>query len=189
MKFVQFVLMGLTVLAEAVVDGSASGAAVVVDAAAEIAAFIEAETAKLSDALKAAIAEGHLTPERGEVEIGAKASPTKVAASRFYLQLWANDAQGMAVLCNGKLGCVTPRPEGDDTRTEVEKAKGACDYFNYGYDLRINANVRAALMATLEGPEKAIKQSVDNCVKNLGMTEDEARTFVIAQRTKAGLPV
>jgi hypothetical protein len=183
MKFMSLVLAGLSVLCEAVVDGAASG----VDAAV---AFVQIEVGKLSDALQAAIRDGHIVATRGEVVITDKASPTGKGAKSFYLQMDAQDAQGMMALCNGKLGPSTAKPaEGDDTRTDEQKAPGACDYFNYGKDLDVRAKVRAQLMSSLEGPEKAIKKAVDNLVANAGMAEGEAREFVLAQRRKAGLAV
>lgn len=189
MKFYEVVLMGLSFLMEAVVEGSGGGTAVV-DEAKEAAAFVAAEVAKLSDDLKAAINDGHVVASRGEVVISQKASPTGKGTSGFYLQMDAMNARGQAVLCNGKLEPATPKPsEGEDTRTDVQKAPGACDYFNYGRDLDVRAKVRAQLMSGLEGPEKAIKKAVDSLVANAGFSEADARALVLAQRTKAGLAV
>jgi hypothetical protein len=137
-----------------------------------------------------AVEAGDVKAVQDKVSISEKASPTGKAAEMAYTRYVAVTARGMAALCDGKLEPAKDKPEtGDDTRTDAEKAPGACDYFNYGFDLDVRATVRAKLMSTLEGPEKAIKKAIDTLVNNAGFSETDARALVIAQRTKAGLPV
>lgn len=186
MRMIASLVAGFVTLAEAVSDGSGGGATGVVDV---IADFIATESGKLSEGLRQAIADNHVIPTRAEVVITDKASPTGKGAKAFYLALSAQDAQGMAALCDGKLSPATAKPEGEDTRTKEQAAPGACDYFNYGKDLDVRADVRSKLMSALEGPEKAIKKATDALVANTGMNEAAAREFVVAQRKTAGMPV
>jgi hypothetical protein len=148
------------------------------------------DTTKLSPEIQKAIEEKNVAASTELVKISEKSSPNGKAAERPYVMLRALNARGMAVLCGGKLEPATDKPEeGDDTRTDDEKRPGAADYFNYGFDLDVRAKVRASLMSDLEGPEKAIKKAVDSLVANTGMSETDARDFVLAQRKKAGLAV
>jgi hypothetical protein len=146
--------------------------------------------ARVPEVFRNAITAGYLRLTEGEVKISAKSSPTNKDETRQYPKLEALTAEGMAILCGGKIEPATSAPdEGKDERTEDQKKAGACDYFNYGYDLTVRAKERAALESALEGPEKAIKKAVDALVANAGFTADEARAMVIAQRQKQGLPV
>lgn len=148
------------------------------------------QVGKLSDAVRQAITDGNVKAELGEVKISKDASPTKTEAKQGYVKLLALNARGMAALCNGKLEPQTAKPEeGEDTRTDDQKAVGAADYFNYGFDLDVRASVRAKLVSSLEGPEKAIAKAVKGLMDNAGMSETEATDFVKAQRVKAGLAV
>lgn len=169
-----------------VADGATTAVAEAADAAK---LFVDAAVAKLADDIREGIKAGHIVASRGEVVISEKASPTGKGAKSFYLQMDAQNAVGMALLAGGKMEPATLKPEGDDTRTDEQKAVGACDYYNYGRDLDVRAKVRQQLMSELEGPEKSIKKAVDSLVANTGMAEADARTFVLAQRTKAGLAV
>lgn len=143
----------------------------------------------LPQAILDAIAAGHLDHTIAEVNISAKASPTKKDESRSFDSLMALDAEGMALLCSGKIETQTPKPaEGKDERTEFQKKLGACDHFNYGYDLRVRAQVRDALVTSIEGPEKTIEKLVK---ANVAMfdTEAETREFVIARlKSKGTIP-
>jgi len=146
--------------------------------------------AALPDMVKAAIAAGDVASSIDEVKIGKDKSPTGKDEVSRYVRLSAMSAKGQLALCNGKMVPSTPKPEeGEDERTEVEKADGACDYFNYGYDLNRRAEVRQALSNILQGPEKAIKKAVDGLVANGGFTAEEAREIVVRQRMKVGLAV
>lgn len=110
-----------------------------------------------------AIQNGDLRREQDDVTVSAKASPNGKEAKRAYTKYVALTATGMAALCGGKFDPMTPKPEeGEDTRTDAQKEAGACDYFNYGYDLEARATARQALMNELEGPEKQIKKAVVN---------------------------
>lgn len=117
--------------------------------------------ATLSEGLQAAINEGHIVATYGTVEVTDKASPTGKGSKNEYVRLDAQDASGMALLCDGKMKPATPKPsEGDDKRTDAEKAIGAADYFNYGRDLDVRSGIRQKMMSALEGPEKAVKKFV-----------------------------
>ncbi len=156
----------------------------------EVAYDLAGNIAKLSDAVRQAITDGNVKAEAGEVKISKDASPTKTEAKQPYVKLLALNARGMAALCSGKLEPQTAKPdEGEDARTDEQKAVGAADYFNYGFDLDVRASVRAKLVSSLEGPEKAIAKAVKGLMDNAGMSEADATAFVKAQRTKAGLAV
>lgn len=145
---------------------------------------------EMNDMLKAAIEAGDVVVVTDKVTISEKASPNGKAAEQEYQRYSAQNGRGMAALCNGKLEPATSKPEeGDDTRTDVQKQAGACDYFNYGFDLEARAQARAKLMSSLEGPEKAILKAVKSLVDNAGFSEAQARELVINQRKAANLPV
>lgn len=132
----------------------------------------------LTDIVKAAIEAGHVKAEDAVVEITDKASPTGKGAKMPYTRLYALDAQGMAAICDGKIEPATEKPtEGKDERTDAQKAAGAADYFNYGYDLNVRAEIRQKLMGTLEGPEKQIKKAFDGMVL-AGYSKEEAAELV-----------
>ena len=134
--------------------------------------------AEFSDLVKAAIEAGHIKVETKTVEISDKASPTTKGVAADYQRLYAQNAQGMAAICNGKIVPATDKPaEGKDERTDEEKAAGACDYFNYGHDLEVKAEIRQELMDTLVGPEKGIKKAYDGAVL-MGYSKTEAADLV-----------
>jgi hypothetical protein len=127
---------------------------------------------------------------KSDVTIRAKSSPTKKDEVQPFLSYFAQNARGMSALCNGKIPPQTPKPaEGKDERSEEQKAVGACDYFNYGYDLDLRQPIRVSLEDSLAGPEKAIEKQVKSLVDGGLMTAEEATTWVIAQRKIKGLPV
>ena len=135
----------------------------------------------LSEQVVAGITEGHIVKDDGEVKISANVSPNGKETKGTYVRLLAQDAIGMAILCGGKVAPATPKPEdGKDERSAEEKAAGACDYFNYGYDLEVRAGVRADLIGTLEGPEKQIKKLFDGLVLG-GWDKDEAVSMIKTQ--------
>ena len=138
----------------------------------------------LPEHILAAIAESHVAHVVSAVKISPKASPTKKEESASYDQLDAQDAEGMAALCAGKLELQTPTPtEGDDDRTPEQKRLGAANHFNYGYDLARRAKCRAKLVTRLEGPEKAIEKGVKALMDSDAYdNEDEARAHIISRR-------
>jgi hypothetical protein len=152
-------------------------------------AYVFTTFEQLPAELKAAVDAGDVSAIEDKVSISDKASPTGKGLERSYIRLGANTAKGMAVLNGGKINPASPKPEqGDDTRTDEQKANGACDYHNYGYDLDARAKIRAGMMTELEGPEKAINKAVKALV-DAGMPEDTARNIIVEQRRKAGLAV
>lgn len=148
---------------------------------------MKAETLAL---VETAINDKNVRAVKDVVKISAKASPDNKDHEKEYTRYEALNARGMAALCGGKIEPSTSAPaEGKDERTDDQKANGACDYFNYGFDLDQRASVRASLMGELEGPEKAIAKLVKALVDGGLMTEPEAREYVVAQRTAKGLAV
>lgn len=143
---------------------------------------------ELPAAILQGIVDGHIDHSIETVKITAKSSPTNKDESQEFDALYALDAQGMAILCGGKIEPQTQAPtEGEDTRTEEQKRLGACDHFNYGRILSVRQNVRSALETRLEGPEKSIEKTVKaNLVSGMFETEAEAREFVITRLKATG---
>ena len=138
----------------------------------------------LPDAIMAAITSKDLRHEIGEVKISAKVSPTKKDEKTSYDALFPLTAQGMAVLCGGKLEAQTPRPtEGKDERSKEQRRKGAADYMGYGYDLERRAAVRGDLISGLEGPEKRDNAAAKALVASGAFeSAEEALDFVTTRR-------
>ena len=130
----------------------------------------------------------HIAHAIEEVVIKAKTSPTKKDEARQFDAFYALDAEGMMILCNGKIEPATPAPaEGKDERTDEEKAYGACDHFNYGRLLNVRQVERGRLEASIEGPEKQIAKLVKAMIDgNLADNEQEARDEVITRLKKKG---
>ena len=138
------------------------------------------DLAKLPENIQTGIAEGHLLPVWSEVEVSDDASPTGKGVIQEYIRLYSLDAQGMSILNNGKIKPATPAPaEGEDKRTEEEKAKGACDYHDYGHDLEVKRKIRMGIMAGLEGPDKAVKKAVSG-LKAMEHSDEEIVTMIKA---------
>jgi hypothetical protein len=132
----------------------------------------------MTDAVKAAVEAGNIIAVEASVEVSAKASPTGKDEKRSYTKLLAQNAAGMAAMMAGKIEPATARPTDEkgkpvdpDPRTPEQSAAGVCDAFNYGFDLWVRQEERPKLLATLEGPEKAIKASVKGLQ---AMGDDEA---------------
>lgn len=133
------------------------------------------------------IEEGHLLPVWSEIEISDEASPTAKGVLTEYIRLYSLDVQGISILNDGKMKPQTPKPTtGDDTRTDEEKRKGACDYHDYGHDLEVKRVIRQAIMKTLEGPEKAIKVSVVG-LRGMGILDSEIPAMIKASPRWAGV--
>jgi hypothetical protein len=113
-----------------------------------------------TEQVAAAVANGDIREEQAEVTVSAKASPDGKEHKRGYTALRPQSFAGMLALCNGKVEPSTPKPEGKDERTADEKAAGACDYFDYAYDLEVRAKIRAQIIASLDGPDKAIAKAI-----------------------------
>jgi len=147
-------------------------------------------TPEHADAIRKAVAEKHIAAVQSKVTIRAKSSPTKKDESQPYIAYFANDARGMSVLCGGKIEPAMVKPEeGKDERTGAQRAPGACDYFNYGFDLDVRQPIRIMLEDSLAGPERAIEKVVKSLVDGGLFGEKDAREFVVSQRTARGLPV
>lgn len=132
---------------------------------------------RIAEAYRPLVASGAIvaTLDKVQVEVKGKDEPAK----REYVRLTAASIEGALALTGGRMNKVA---EGD------EKGNGVLDYFNYGYDLGIRSNERNKLLASLEGPEKAIERGVKGLIA-AGIPEATARTIVIEQRKAQGLPV
>lgn len=166
--------------------GSGSGSAAVLESKVEIvdgrtigadatdAELGAVETAEGYDAgsLVAARKAGQVRATWSRVEVSAKKSPTGKGGKKSYVRLEALNARGMSAICKGVIDPAPAREEG-----QPKPQVGACDYFNYGSDLDRKAPVRASLMGTLEGPEKAVKKTVLGLLA-AEMSADEIRAFL-----------
>ena len=120
---------------------------------------------KFTQMVRDAIAAGHILATWKDVTVAEKTSPTGKELTVNYIRCEALSIQGMAALSGGKIPPATSRPEkGDDTRTDAEKATGACDYHNYGFDLQARAPLRVHLLDEVKGPEAAVKVAVKGCI-------------------------
>jgi hypothetical protein len=136
---------------------------------------VATELLKESAAIQQAVADGHIAADITDVDIrhGAQQNPTGKNLFGFYLRLLAMDTEGQLALCNGlERPSVVPKdekgntiPEDKRTAEQIEAAKvGACDWFNYGSDLERKQLCRKAILAAVEGPEKAIRKSFEGMI-------------------------
>src|SRR5262245_16569979 len=95
----------------------------------------DADIATLTESQAAGVRAGNILASWDSVEVTDKASPTGKGGTKPYIRLEAQNAQGLNQLFNGHINPAKPKPEGEDTRSDDDKAKGACDYANYGCDL------------------------------------------------------
>lgn len=152
--------------AEVIIDGHTIGA-LATDA--EINAVEKAE-GFTAGALVTARNEGKIRAAWHVVTVNN--TPTGKPAVKAYVRLESLSAQGMSALCKGVM---VPAPEAKDG--EPKPQAGACDFFNYGFDLDRKAPVRAEIMRSLEGPEKAVKKAVIGALA-AEMSVEEIRAFV-----------
>jgi hypothetical protein len=138
---------------------------------------VPATDARIAEAFKALVESGAIVATEDSVKVEQKGKDEP--ATRGYVRLTAATIEGALALCSGRMNKVA---EGDD------KGNGVLDYFNYGYDLGVRSNERNKLLASLEGPEKAIERGVKGLVA-AGIPEAKAREIVIEQRKAQGLPV
>lgn len=143
---------------------------------------------ELPESFKEGILAGHIDHQIEEVKIAAKSSPTGKDEVDKFDAFYALDADGMAIICKGKIEPKTEKPfEGEDTRTDVQKLIGACDHFNYGFNLSQRQAARSALETRIEGPEKSIEKAVKaNMAAGMFDTESETREFVIGRMKAQG---
>lgn len=108
-----------------------------------------------------------------------------------YDKLIALNFDGAKLLCGGKETVATDKPEnGEDTRSDAEKAKGAADHFNYGFDLEVKRELRSKLAELIEGPAKAIAKAAQTMLdQGVAETIEDAVAMVKAGRLRKGLPV
>lgn len=152
---------------------------------------LSAMPAEKAEAIRKGVMEGHILVDRNaKVTVRAKSSPTKKDENQPYVAYFAKTGRGMALLCGGKVEPAMVKPaEGKDERTDVQRAPGACDYFNYGFDLDVRQPIRVKLEDSLSGPEKAIDKMVKQLVDGGLFNEPDARAFVLVKRQEQGLPV
>ena len=148
----------------------------------------ESDLLTLSEHQRNGVNAGHIRASWDKVTISAQAGKTAKDTVGAYIRLEALNTQGLSLLFDGKINPETPKPEkGEDTRTPEEKQRGACDYANYGYDLERRASIRQKLMATLEGPEKAVKNAVKGML-GLEMEPAEIKDRIINSPKFKGTP-
>ncbi len=108
-----------------------------------------------------------------------------------YEKFIAANFEGQKLLSGGKEVIATSAPaKGEDTRSEADKAKGATDHYNYGFDLEVKRELRAKLAELIEGPAKAIAKAAQTMLdQGVAETLDDAIAMVKAGRVRKGLPV
>lgn len=144
-----------------------------------------------AEAIAEAITAGQLS-DGGKTDVTISAKVTKTRDEFVtYDKLVALTFVGQALLAGGKEAPATAAPaEGKDERTEDQKAKGACDHFNYGFDLEVKRELRGKLAELIEGPAKAIAKAATTLLdQGVADTLEEAVAMVKAGRAKKGLPV
>lgn len=153
----------------------------------------ERTVSQLPQPILDAIVAGHLGHDVEAVTIAAKTSPSQKDEKREFDALYALDADGMSLLCGGKLEPQTSKEdlekagikEGTD-EFKAARRNGACDHFNYGRILTVRATVRKALEESLEGFEKSImKLAKTNLEGGMADTIEEARDAIVARWIKA----
>lgn len=130
--------------------------------------------ARIPESLRPLVESGAIVATIDKVKVEVKGKPEP--ATREYVRLTAATIEGALALTDGRMTKVT---EGD------AKGNGVLDYFNYGYDLGVRSNERNRLLASLEGPEAAIRRGVKGLVA-AGIAEDAARTIVVNQLKAQG---
>jgi len=151
-----------------IVDGHQIGA----DASDSELQIVEKAEGFAPDSLVTARTEGLISASWSRVEVKAANSPTGKGGKRAYVRLTALHIKGASAICKGVVSPAAPKVDG-----QPKPQAGVCDFFNYGSDLDRKAPVRAALMTTLEGPEKAVKKMVQGLVA-AEMSADEIRALV-----------
>lgn len=162
MKFIGFRVAGLMFQAD-----EANGKA---DGPVQVAATDE----RIPESLRALVASGAIVATEDAVKVEQKGKDEP--ATRGYVRLTAATIEGALALCGGRMTKVT---EGDD------KGNGVLDYFNYGFDLGVRSNERNRLLASLEGPEKAIERGVKGLVA-AGIDRATAIGIVVTQLKAQG---
>lgn len=145
-----------------------------------------------ADAIAAGIEAGDLANVGStDVTIKMGTSGAKKDETLPYEKLVALTFDGQLILSGGKMEPGTDAPkEGKDERTKEQKQKGACDHFNYGYDLDIKRELRRQLSEELEGPAKVILKAAERLVDaGLFDTVDEAVADIKEKRAAKGLAV
>lgn len=135
---------------------------------------VPASDARIPENLKPLVESGAIvaTDDKVTVAIKGKEEP----AARPYLRLTAATIEGALALVDGRM---TKVAEGEN------KGNGVLDYFNYGYDLGVRSNERNKLLATLEGPEAAIRRGIKGLIA-AGIPEAIGRNIVVAQLKELG---
>jgi len=75
---------------------------------------------------------------------------------------------------------------------EADKSTGESvlvQFFNSALDLYVRSKVGPQLEASVEGPAKTIEKAAKSLAPALGLTLEQARDMIIAQRKSSGLPV
>jgi hypothetical protein len=143
----------------------------------EAPANLSATDERVPESYRALVASGAIVATVDKVKVEVKGKPEP--AVREYIRLTAASIEGALALVGGRMNKVA---EGDD------KGNGVLDYFNYGFDLGVRSNERNKLLATLEGPEAAIKRAVKGLVA-AGLPEATAAVVAVnALKAEGKLP-
>jgi hypothetical protein len=145
----------------------------------------------IPEPIREGILSGDIAHQIEEVKVSAKVSPTKKDEVRKFDAYYALTAQGMLILCGGKLEPQTDTKSIPDDATDAQRKelrrKGACDHFNYGRLLEVRQVERGILEDSIMGHEKAIDKQVKLTMDGgLFDSDDEARAHVIKQWKKTG---
>lgn len=128
---------------------------------------LQAEVAKQSEAVRAAIENGDIIARINEVK-------RKVDSKQYrkeYLQLVPINFRGMSALANG-----VETTWGKDEKGDDYDFQGPCavkDFF-YGNDLGVKSKESQRLAVLVEGPDKAKLAAAKQLAKAFGITEEEA---------------
>ena len=144
-----------------------------------------------ADQLGNAVTNGWLQPTGDPTAVVIRGKGNTKDEFVTYQKFIAVNFDGAKLLCGGKELIATEKPEtGEDTRTDAEKAKGAADHFNYGFDLEVKRELRAKLAELIEGPAKAIAKAAQTMLdQGVAETIEDAVAMVKAGRLRKGLPV
>lgn len=121
----------------------------------------------IPEALRPLVESGSIVATWDVVTVEVKGQ--KDRAARIYLRLDGAKIDGMLALCGGRM---TKVADGEN------KGNGVLDYANYGFDLGVRSTERNALLATLEGPDAAIRRAAKGLAA-AGIPEAMALTVAV----------
>lgn len=109
-----------------------------------------------------------------ETEVSVTGPDGKEHVRKFDMER-ATTYEGALALCEGRIG---PKDKKGEAVTVL-------DLFNYGWDLNRRRAQRQALLAQIEGPEKAIEKGVKALIASGAFdNEADAKAFILAKRAE-----